>query len=394
MGGVIYLDNAATTKVDSEVLGAMLPFLQDEYGNPSSVYRLAGRARKALDNARGHIASYLGADPQEIVFTGCGSEADNYAIKGTAWALRGKGKHLITSAIEHHAVLHTCKALERDGFETTVLVPDRYGVISPEQVADAIRDDTILVSIMHSNNEIGTVEPIAEIGALCKERGVVFHTDAVQSLGKVPIDVNELNVDLLAMSAHKVYGPKGVGALYLRKGTRLVKVLDGGGQERGRRAGTENVAGIVGLGKAVELLSQRADEDNQRMGRLSKRIIDGVLERVPHCQLTGHPEKRLPNIASFTINYIEGEGILLSLDLYGICASSGSACTSGSLDPSHVLLAIGCSHAVAHGSLRLSLSRHTTDADVDVLLLALPQFVERLRAMSPTYADAQRKGTL
>lgn len=391
---MIYLDNAATTRVDSEVLGAMLPYLQDEYGNPSSVYRLAGRARKAMENARGHVASYIGADPQEIVFTGCGSEADNYAIKGTAWALGSKGKHLITSAIEHHAVLDTCKALARDGFETTVLVPDRYGVISPEQVADAIRDDTILVSIMHSNNEIGTLEPIAEIGAICKERGVVFHTDAVQSLGKVPIDVNELNVDLLAMSAHKIYGPKGVGALYLRKGTRLVKILDGGGQEHGRRAGTENVAGIVGLGKAVELLSQRADEDNQRMRRLSQRIIDGVLERVPHCQLTGHPEKRLPNIASFTINYIEGEGILLSLDLYGICASSGSACTSGSLDPSHVLLATGCSHAVAHGSLRLSLSRHTTDADVDVLLLALPQFVERLRAMSPTYADAQRKGML
>lgn len=389
---MIYFDNAATTKVDPEVLGAMLPFLQDEFGNPSSVYRLAGRSRRALENARQQVAAYIGASPQELIFTGCGSESDNYAIKGTAWALAERGKHIITSGIEHHAVLDTCLALQREGFEITVLPPDNYGVIHPEQVAEAIRPDTTLVSIMHSNNEVGTVEPIAQIGAICKERGVVFHTDAVQSLGKVPLNVDEMNVDLMAMSAHKIYGPKGVGALYIRRGSKLVKLIDGGGQEMGKRAGTENVAGIVGMGKAVELLSQRAEEDNARIARLCRKTIDGVLAGVPHSQLTGHPEQRLPNIASFVINYIEGEGMLLSLDLYGICASSGSACTSGSLDPSHVLLATGCSHAVAHGSLRISLSRHNTDAEVDILLSALPNFVARLRSMSPTYADAKRKG--
>jgi len=389
---VIYFDNAATTKIDPEVLGAMLPFLQDEYGNPSSVYRLAGRARRALEHAREQVAAYIGASPQELIFTGCGSESDNYAIKGTAWALADRGKHIITSAIEHHAVLDACLALKRDGFDVTVLRPDKYGVIHPEQVAEAIRPDTILVSIMHSNNEVGTLEPIAEIGAICKERGVRFHTDAVQSLGKVPLHVDELNVDLMAMSAHKIYGPKGVGALYIRRGTKLVKLIDGGGQEMGKRAGTENVAGIVGMGKAVELLSQRADEDNARIQRLCQRIIDGVLAGVPHSQLTGHPQQRLPNIASFVINYVEGEGMLLSLDLYGICASSGSACTSGSLDPSHVLLAMGYPHEVAHGSLRISLSRTNTEADVDVFLAALPNFVARLRSMSPTWADAQRKG--
>ncbi len=389
---MIYFDNAATTKVDPEVLGAMLPFLQDNYGNPSSVYRLAGISRRAVEAAREQVAGTIGAGPQEVVFTGSGSEADNFAIKGTAWALRDKGRHLITSGVEHHAVLDTCGALQREGYQVTVLAPDRYGVISPEQVAEAIRPDTTLVTIMHSNNEVGTLEPIAQIGALCRQRGVVFHTDAVQSLGKVPLNVDELQVDLMAMSAHKIYGPKGVGALYIRKGTRLTKLIDGGAQEMGRRSGTENVAGIVGMGKAVELVAQRAGEDIPPMERLCRRIIQGVQERVPHCQLTGHPEQRLPNLASFVINYVEGEGMLLSLDLYGICASSGSACTSGSLDPSHVLLATGCSHAVAHGSLRLSLSRHNTDADVDVLLLALPGFVERLRAMSPTWADAVREG--
>lgn len=388
---MIYLDNAATTKVDPEVLGAMLPFLQDEYGNPSSVYRLAGVARRAMEHAREQVAAYIGASPREVIFTGCGSEADNYAIKGTAWALADKGRHIITSAIEHHAVLDACLALGKRGYDVTVLAPDRHGLLMPEQVAEAIRDDTILVTIMHSNNEVGTIEPIAEIGALCRERGVTFHTDAIQSLGKVPLNVDDLNVDLLAMSAHKIYGPKGVGALYVRKGTKLTKLIDGGGQEMGRRAGTENVAGIVGMGKAVELLSRRAEEDNGRIARLTRRIIDGVLERVPKCELTGHPERRLPNIASFVFNYIEGEGILLSLDLYGICASSGSACTSGSLEPSHVLLAMGYPHAVAHGSLRISLSRHNTEADVDVLLMALPGFVERLRAMSPMWADAVKK---
>lgn len=370
----------------------MLPFLQDEYGNPSSVYRLAGVARRAMEHAREQVAAQIGASPREVIFTGCGSEADNYAIKGTAWALADKGRHIITSAIEHHAVLDACLALGKRGYDVTVLAPDRHGLLMPEQVAEAIRDDTILVTIMHSNNEVGTIEPIAEIGALCRERGVAFHTDAIQSLGKVPVNVDDLNVDLLAMSAHKIYGPKGVGALYVRKGTKLTKFIDGGGQEMGRRAGTENVAGIVGMGKAVELLSRRAEEDNGRIAHLTRRIIDGVLERVPRCELTGHPERRLPNIASFVFNYIEGEGILLSLDLYGICASSGSACTSGSLEPSHVLLAMGYPHAVAHGSLRISLSRQNTEADVDVLLMALPGFVERLRAMSPMWADAVKQG--
>ena len=313
---MVYFDNAATTRVDPEVLGAMLPFLQDEFGNPSSVYGLAGRSSGAIDRAREHVASFVGATPREIVFTGSGSEADNYAIKGTAWALADKGRHLITSGIEHHAVLDTCLALQKQGFEVTVLKTDAYGLIDVGAVRDAMRDDTILVSIMHANNEVGTVEPVAEIGALCRERGIVFHTDAVQSVGKIPVNVDELNVDLMAMSAHKIYGPKGVGALYVRKGTKLTKLIDGGGQEMGRRAGTENVAGIVGMGKAVELLAQRGEEDNKRISRLCERVIEGVLAGVPHVQLTGHPEQRLPNIASLVVNYIEGEGMLLSLDLY------------------------------------------------------------------------------
>ncbi len=370
----------------------MLPYLQDEFGNPSSVYQLASRARAGISYAREQVASYIGASEGEIIFTGSGSESDNYAIKGVAWALADKGKHIITSGIEHHAVLDACGGLQKQGYEVTALDPDEYGVVAAERVAEAIRDDTILVSIMHSNNEIGTMQPIAEIGAICKQRGVIFHTDAVQSVGKVPLNVDELNVDLLAMSAHKIYGPKGVGALYVRKGTKLTRLIDGGGQEMRRRAGTENVAGIVGMGKAVELLRERGEQDMQRIARLTGQVIEGVVEKVPYCRLTGHPEKRLPNIASFVIRYIEGEGMLLSLDLYGICASSGSACTSGSLDPSHVLLATGCSHEVAHGSLRVSLGRDNTQADVDILLAALPGFVERLRAMSPLWEDAKKKG--
>ncbi len=389
---MIYLDHAATTKVDPEVFAAMAPHLQDEYGNPSSLYALAGRSRAKMEAARQSVAAYIGADPSEIIFTGCGTESDNHAIKGTALAKRDTGKHIITTEIEHHAVLHSCEALEKQGFEVSYLPVDQYGLIAPEQVAEALRDDTILVTIMHANNEVGTIEPIAEIGAICRERGVWFHTDAVQSLGKIPVNVDDLNVDMLSLSAHKIYGPKGVGVLYLRKGVRLPPFLDGGAQEQGRRACTENVASIVGLGKAVELLAQRGQQDNTRIQTLCDRLVEGITGQIPHCFLTGHPEKRLPNIASFIMNYIEGEGMLLSLDFEEVCASSGSACVSGSLDPSHVLMAMGYPHAVAHGSLRLSLGRENTEAEIDRVIDLLPPIVERLREMSPLWADAKSKG--
>ncbi len=389
---MIYLDHAATTKVDPHVLAAMMPFLQNEYGNPSSLYQLAHRARAAVEEAREQIARYINASPRQIIFTGCGSEADNLAIKGSAWANRDKGQHIITSAIEHHAVLRSCQALEKDGCEVTYLPVDSTGLVNPAQVADAIRDDTILVTIMHANNEMGTIQPIAEIGAICREQGVLFHTDAVQSLGKLALDVDGLNVDMLALSGHKVYAPKGIGALYIRRGVRLRSLLDGGAQEFKMRAGTENVAGIVGFGKAVELLEQRATEDNQRITALRDRLIAGIQQNIAHVILTGHPEERLPHIASFCIRYIEGEGILLSLDIEDICASSGSACSSGSLEPSHVLMAMGYSHEVAHGSLRLSLGRENTEAEIDHVLEVLPGVVARLREMSPLWADAQRRG--
>ena len=389
---MIYLDHAATTKVDPEVFAAMKPFLADEYGNPSSFYQLAHRAQRAVQQAREQLAEYINANPREIIFAGGGSEADNLAIKGAAWAHRDKGRHIITSAIEHHAVIHACQALEKDGFEVTYLPVDDTGLIQPEQVAEALRDDTILVSIMHANNEVGTIEPIAEIGAVCRERGVLFHTDAVQSLGKLPIDLKQLNVDMLAISGHKIYAPKGVGALYIRRGVKLQPLIDGGGQEFNRRAGTENVASIVGLGKVVELLAQRGEDDNQRIPALRDKLISSIQEQIPYVILTGHPSKRLPHIASFCIRYIEGEGILLALDMADICASSGSACSSGSLEPSHVLLAMGYSHEVAHGSLRLSLGRENTEAEIDHVLGVLPGIVERLREMSPLWADAKKKG--
>ena len=389
---MIYVDHAATTGVDPEVFAAMRPFLQDAYGNPSSFYQLANRARTAIDQARERLADYINAKPREIIFTGCGSEADNLAIKGAAAARRDQGRHIITSTIEHHAVLHACRSLEQDGFEVTYLPVDYTGLVDPDQVAEAIRDDTTLVTIMHANNEVGTVEPIAEIGALCRERGVLFHTDAVQSLGKLPIDVEQLNVDMLAVSAHKIYGPKGVGALYVRRGVRLRPLIDGGAQEFRLRAGTENVAGIVGLGKGLELLAQRGEQDTQRITVLRDKLLCGIPERIPHVIVTGHPQRRLPHIASFCLRYIEGEGILLSLDLADICASSGSACTSGSLEPSHVLMAMGYSHEVAHGSLRLSLGRPNTQAEIDQVLDVLPGIIARLREMSPLWADAQRRG--
>lgn len=389
---MIYFDHAATTKVDPEVLDAMLPYLREYFGNPSSVYQLAGESKAALDKARAQVAALINADPREIIFTGGGSEADNIAIKGYAWANQSKGKHIITCAIEHHAVLHACSRLEKMGFEVTYLCVDEYGMVNPQQVAEAIREDTILCTIMHANNEVGTIQPIEEIAALCHERKVVFHSDAVQSLGRVPIDVKAMGADMLAFSAHKIYGPKGVGVLYLKKGIKVWPVIDGGSQERGIRSGTENVAGIVGMGKACELLAQRMESDNARIFTLRERLKQGIMDNIKYHIYTGHPEKRLPNLASFCFRYIEGEGILLSLDAYGVCASSGSACTSGSLDPSHCLLAMGYPHAIAHGSLRMSLGRENTEAEVDELIRILPPIIQRLREMSPLYGDAAKKG--
>ncbi|HEY3398163.1 MAG TPA: cysteine desulfurase NifS [Armatimonadota bacterium] len=390
---MIYLDHAATTAVDPEVFDAMTPYLQDQYGNPSSFYGLARQSRGALEEARERVAAYLGAAPREIVFTGGGSEADNLAIKGMAFAHADQGRHIITSAIEHHAVLHACASLQKyHGFEITYLPVDHEGLVTVEQVAEALRPDTILVTIMHSNNEVGTVEPIPEIGALCLERKVRLHTDAVQSMGKLPLKVNDLNVDMLAIAGHKFYAPKGVGALYMRKGLKLAPLVDGGSQEFGRRAGTENVAGIVGMAKAIEILERQGDADNARIIRLRDRLNAGILASIPQAQLTGHPTQRVSNIASFCFHFIEGEGILLSLDFEDVCVSSGSACTSASLDPSHVLIAMGYPHEVAHGSIRMSLGRHTTEAEIDRVLELMPPIVQRLRSMSPLWADAVKKG--
>ncbi len=383
---LIYLDNAATTRVAPEVLEAMTPYLQDDYGNPSSIYSLAGRSASALESARTSIADYLGTRPDEIIFTGGGSEADNLAIKGTMW--KKPDGHMITSAIEHHAVLHSCEALAEHGYELTILPVDSYGMVDPDDVRRALRPDTRLITIMHSNNEVGTIQPIAEIGAIAREAEVKLHTDAVQSLGKVPLDADELAVDMMAFSAHKVHGPKGVGALYLRKGFRPVNLIDGGGQEKRLRAGTENVPGIAGFGRAVELLAEEGEESVERMRGLRDELIAGVLGAIPDTELSGHPEQRLANIASFLFSFIEGEGILLSLDMHDIAASSGSACTSGSLDPSHVLLAMGYAHGDAHGSLRVSLSRYTVREDIEKVLEVLPPAIQRLRDMSPLYPGA------
>lgn len=379
----IYLDNAATTPVDQDVLNEMLPFFTTEFGNPSSIYNEGREARKGLEKARLQVAEALGADPKEIFFTGGGSEADNWAIKGVASKLGHKGKHIITTTIEHHAVLHTCEYLEKKGFEVTYLPVDEYGLIDLDELKNAIREDTILISIMFANNEVGTIEPVAEIAKIAKERGVLFHTDAVQAFGNVPIDVKELGVDLMSVSAHKIYGPKGVGALYIRKGVAIDNLIHGGAQERKRRAGTENIPGIVGFGKAAELAAQNLDEHIEHQKVLRDRLIEGVLSRIPKSRLNGHPEKRLPGNANFIFEYIEGESILLSLDLIGVAGSSGSACTSGSLDPSHVLLALGLPAGIAHGSLRLSIGRDTTESDIDFVVDNLVEIVDRLRKMSP-----------
>ncbi len=393
---LIYFDHAATTPPRPEVVEAMLPYYREKWGNPSSLHTSGRLAAEGMDNARQETAALLGALPEEIVFTGSGTEADNLALIGIAIAHEQKGNHVITSRVEHHAVLHTAQFLEKRGMQVTYLPVDSHGMVDPDDVRKAITDKTILVSIMHGNNEIGTIQPIADIGAICREKGVVFHTDAVQTVGHVPIDVREMNIDLLALSAHKLYGPKGVGALFVRKGVRISPIIFGGGHERGRRSSTENVPGIVGLGEAARLAREEMDSAGKHDAELRDRLIAGVLERVPDSMLTGHPTQRLPNNASFCVRYVEGESMLLNLDFEGICASSGSACTSGSLEASHVLLAIGLPHDLAHGSLRLSVGRGNTVEEVDRFLEVFPPIVEKLRAMSPlspTRAADEWEGT-
>ena len=382
----VYLDNAATTKVRDEVVEAMLPYFTEYFGNPSSLHLFAREAGKGLDTARAQVAKALNAKPEEIIFTGGGSESDNMVLRGIPEAYKKKGKHVITSAVEHHAVLHTLEAMEKEGrVEVTYLPVDEYGMVTAEQVEKAIRPDTVLVSIMFANNEVGTIMPIEQIGETCKKHGVLFHTDAVQAVGHVPVDVEKMHIDLLSLSGHKFHGPKGVGALYVRKGVRIPSLILGGAQERRKRAGTENVPGIVGMGKAIELATAELEDNAAKMKVLRDRLIFGIPARIPDVKLNGHPTERLPNNVNSSIRFIEGESILLMLDLNGIAASSGSACTSGSLDPSHVLLAMGLSHEVAHGSLRLTLSEFTTPEEIDYVLDTLPPIVEKLRAMSPLY---------
>ena len=383
----VYLDNAATTKLIPEVMNEMIPYMTEVYGNPSSPHYFGQQSAMGLDKARRRVADAINADPSEIIFMSGGSEADNTAIRGIAERYAKKGRHIITTAVEHHAVLHTCQMLEKQGFEVTYLPVDEYGMVTVDQVREAMRDDTVLVTVMFANNEVGTIMPIPEIGALCHERKVFFHTDAVQAIGHLPIDVKAMNIDMLSMSAHKFHGPKGVGALYLRKGIVLPPLIYGGAQERNRRAGTENVPGIVGMGKAIELACTDLDKKMASMSALRDKLITELPKRIPEIKLNGHPTKRLPNNVNFSIKYIEGESILLMLDLNGIAASSGSACTSGSLDPSHVLLAMGLTHEVAHGSVRMTLCVETTEEDVDYVLEVLPKVAERLRKMSPLYHE-------
>lgn len=381
----IYLDYAATTPCDPEVIQVMQPYFFDKFGNPLSIHSFGQEAKKAIEDAREITAAFLGAKPEEIVFTSGGTESNNFAIKGVAYALSKKGNHIITSDIEHHAISEPAKFLEKFGFKVTFVKVDKYGLVDPADIKKAITDKTILISVMHANNEIGTIQPISEIGEIAKEKGIYFHTDAVQTVGHIPLNVDEFNVDLLSLSAHKFYGPKGVGVLYIRKGTKLERFLHGGGQERNRRGSTHNTPGIVGLAKALQLCRQKMQEEAQFQIRLRDRVIKELPEKIPDIYLNGHPQKRLPNNINFSIKYIEGESMLLNLDMLGIAASTGSACTSESLEPSHVLLAIGLSHEIAHGSLRFSLGRWSKEKDIDYLLEQLPTIVQNLRAMSPLY---------
>lgn len=384
---MIYLDNAATTKTAPEVVDAMLPYFSEYYGNASTIYSLGAESKKAMDHARQTIADSLGAKPEEIYFTAGGSESDNWALKATAEAYASKGKHIITTKIEHHAILHTCEYLEKRGFEITYLNVDRDGLISLDELKAAIRPDTILISVMFANNEIGTIEPIAEIGEIAKEHGVLFHTDAVQAYAQVPINVDEMHIDMLSASGHKLNGPKGIGFLYIRKGVKIRSFVHGGAQERSRRAGTENIPGIVGLGAAVERAMRIMDTKTRKEIELRDYLIGRLENEIPHCWLNGHRTKRLPNNINFSFLFIEGESMLIMLDMKGICASSGSACTSGSLDPSHVLLAIGLKHEEAHGSLRLTLYEESTKEEMDIVAEEVKKIVQRLRDMSPLYED-------
>lgn len=389
---IIYMDNAATTRCRQEVVDAMLPYFTQEYGNPSSVYTFASRVKEPTAKSRELIGAALGAKPEEIYFTGCGTESDNWALKATAEAYEQKGKHIITSKVEHHAILHTCEYLETRGFDVTYLDVDEFGEIRLFDLVNAIRPDTILISIMFANNEIGTIQPIKEIGRIAKENGIIFHTDAVQAFGHIPINVDEYNIDLLSASGHKLNGPKGVGFLYIRSGLKTRSFIHGGAQERKRRGGTENVPYIIGIGKAAEICLNSMEERAEKELELREYLISRVLKEIPYSRLNGHRTKRLPNNANFAFQFIEGESLLIMLDMEGICGSSGSACTSGSLDPSHVLLAIGLPHEVAHGSLRLTLSEENTKEEIDFVVEQLKKIVERLRSMSPLYEDFVKGG--
>lgn len=388
----IYLDNAATTKTAPQVLEAMLPYFSEHYGNPSSIYGLAGESREAVDKAREQIAGVLNAQTKDIYFTAGGTEADNWALKAAFEAYKGKGNHIITTKIEHHAILHTCEYLEKErGARVTYLDVDEQGVVKLDQLEAAITPETILISVMFANNEIGTLQPIKEIGAIAREHGILFHTDAVQAFGQVPIDVNEMGIDMLSSSAHKINGPKGIGFLYIRKGLKLRSFIHGGAQERKRRAGTENVPGIVGYGAAAALAAETMEERTAKECALRDHMIKRILEEIPYSRLNGDPKKRLPNNVNVCFRFVEGESLLILLDMAGICASSGSACTSGSLDPSHVLLAIGLPHEIAHGSLRLTLSHETTLEEIDYTVDQIKEIVERMRSMSPLYEDFLKK---
>ncbi|MDD6157014.1 MAG: cysteine desulfurase NifS [Lachnospiraceae bacterium] len=389
---LIYLDNAATTKLSDEAFEAMLPYLKEDYANPSAIYSFAEKSHSTIDEARATIAKIIGAKTEEIYFTGGGSESDNWALKATAEAYSQKGKHIITSKIEHHAILHTAQWLEKQGYEVTYLDVDPDGLVDLEQLKAAIRPDTILISIMAANNEIGTVEPLKEIGQIAHEHGVLFHTDAVQAFSHIPINVDEMNIDMLSASGHKIHGPKGIGIMYIRKGVRIRSFIHGGAQERSRRAGTHNVPGIVGMAKAAEISAHNMEKNGLAETELRDYLIDRVLREIPHCRLNGHRTHRLPNNANFCFRFIEGESLLILLDQNGICGSSGSACTSGSLDPSHVLLAIGLPHEIAHGSLRLTLSEDTTREEIDFVVDKLKEIIDRLRGMSPLYEDFVKSG--